>query len=137
VRLVTDRALKRPDERTDIELVDGERDPLRYLNRAERKLLGGLVRKLWATNNPRFQRALAETGAQATARMACVNALRLYAIGLFLLGTLLKLAHAAAPATALYVLAAVCMAWSFWCLFTVVGPERAHRRGAAAEQNAI
>lgn len=117
--------------------MDGERDPLRYLNNAEQKLLGRVVRRLWATDNPRFQRALEETGAQATARMACVNALRLYAIGLFLLGTALKLAHATAPATAVYVLAAACMAWSFWCLYTVVGPERAHRAGTAAEHTPV
>ncbi|MHB8532258.1 MAG: hypothetical protein ACYDC2_06030 [Solirubrobacteraceae bacterium] len=114
-----------------------ERTPLRHLNRAERVLLGWLVRRLWATDNPRFERALEETGAQATARMACVNALRLYAIVLFVLGTVVKLAHAAPAGTALYVLAAASMAWSFWCLYTVLEPERAFRKAADVERRPI
>ncbi len=111
--------------------------PLGYLNRPERALLGWLVQRLWATDNPRFERALAETGPQATARMACVNALRLYAVVLFVFGTVVKLAHATAPATALYALAAACMVWSFWCLYTVLAPERAFRQGASVEQRPI
>lgn len=105
--------------------------PLRYLNTAERRLLGPLVRRLFATANPRFQRALESTGVQATARMACVNALRLYAIVLFVLGTLGRLAGVSALAYLFYGLAAACMAWSFWCLYTVVGSEREFRGQSA------
>ena len=129
--------LKAGGDRADAERVRDDREPLRHLNRAERLVLGRVVCRLWATGNPRFQRALEETGAKATARMACVNALRLYAIVLFVLGTAIKLAQAPAPATALYVLAAASMAWSFWCLYTVVGPERAFRKAAGIEQKAI
>jgi hypothetical protein len=123
--------------RTDRNLVSDDRSPLGYLNRAEQLLLGWLVSRLFASRNPRFRRALEESGPQATARMACVNALRLYAIVLFLLGMLAKLAHVTPVATVLYVLAAGCMAWSFWCLYTVVGPERAFKKSAGVEHKPI
>ena len=122
---------------TDRDLVNNDRSPLGYLNRAEQAALGWLVCRLFATANPRFQRALAESGPQATARMACVNALRLYAIVLFVLGSIVKIAHITTVATGLYLLAGACMAWSFWCLYTVVGPERAYKQGTSAEHQAI
>lgn len=114
-----------------------DRSPLGYLNRAERLLLGWVVRRLFASGNPRFVRALEESGPQATARMACVNALRLYAVVLFVLGTLVRLAHVGPLAVVLYALAVACMAWSFWCLYTVIGPERAYKKSAGAEHGAI
>jgi hypothetical protein len=113
------------------------RDPLRYLNRTERRLLGWLVVHLFATENPRFERALEKSGEQATTRMACVNALRLYAIGLFVLGTLAKIASVSVLAYGFYGIAAAAMAWSFWCLYTVVGPEREHRRAERLERSLI
>jgi hypothetical protein len=118
-------------------VVKDERSLLSYLNPTERRLLGWIVTRLLGTENPRFQRALEETGPKATARMACVNALRVYAIALFVLGTVVKLGHVAPLANALYLLAAGCMAWSFWCLYTVVGPEREFKRGAGVEQRTI
>ena len=105
-----------------------EDTPLSYLNAVERRLLGPLVRRLCATGNPRFRRAAETTGAKATVRMACVNALRIYAIVLFVLGVIGRLAGAAPVALAFFALAGACMAWSFWCLYTVVGPEREHKR---------
>ncbi|HEY0516291.1 MAG TPA: hypothetical protein VGD00_04160 [Solirubrobacteraceae bacterium] len=112
-----------------------EQTPLRYLNPVERTTLGWLVSRLCATGNARYRRALEETGTEATVRMACVNALRLYAIVLFVLGSIVKLAHVGTAATALYGLAAACMLWSFWCLYTVVGPEREFKQGASFEQH--
>jgi hypothetical protein len=111
------------------------RDPLRYLNTVERRLLGWTVVHLYASGNPRFERALAKSGEQATARMTCVNALRLYAIGLFLAGTVAKVASAGGLADGCYGLAAAAMAWSFWCLYTVVGPEREFRRAARLDRD--
>jgi hypothetical protein len=108
--------------------VSDEHSPLSYLSPAERRLLGPLVGRLCATDNPRFERAVETTGAKATVRMACVNALRLYAIVLFVLGLLGRLAHVAPIAYVFFALAAACMAWSFWCLYTVVGPEREFKR---------
>lgn len=113
------------------------RDPLRHLNRTERRLLGWLVVHLFATENPRFERALEKSGEKATTRMACVNALRLYAIGLFVLGTISKLASVVVLAYGFYGLATVAMAWSFWCLFTVVGPEREFRRASRLERTTV
>jgi uncharacterized membrane protein YuzA (DUF378 family) len=112
-----------------------ELSPLPYLNAPERRLLGPLVRRLCATGNPRFQRALEENGPEATARMACVNALRIYAIGLFALGVVARLAGVGALALALYGLAAAAMAWSFWCLYTVAGPEREFKRERRGESD--
>jgi len=114
-----------------------DRDPLRYMNRLERRLLGWLVVHLFAVGNPRFERAIERNGEQATARMSCVNALRLYAIGFFLLGTVVKVAALEGLAYGLYGLAAAAMAWSFWCLFTVVGPEREHRRASRLERTTV
>ncbi len=125
-------ALKQRSAAADRTAVNDEQSPLSHLNATERKLLGPLVRRLCATNNPRFERALAETGAKATARMACVNALRIYAIALFALGVVAKLGHLGALAYPCFALAAACMAWSFWCLFTVVGPEREFKRAHTA-----
>lgn len=105
---------------------------LAYLNPLELRVLGPLVRRLLGTGSPRLQRAIETTGPKATARMACVNALRIYAIALFALGSALRLAGVTPAALALYALAAVCMAWSFWCLYTVVGPEREFRHRRAA-----
>ena len=113
------------------------RDPLRYLNKTERRFLGWTVQHLFATDNPRFERALEKSGEKATARMACVNALRLYAIVLFVLGTLAKLASVAVVAYGFYGLAAAAMAWSFWCLYTVVGPEREFRRASRLERTTV
>jgi hypothetical protein len=112
------------------------RDPLRYLTTVERRLLGWTVVHLFANGNPRFERALAKSGEEATARMTCVNALRLYAIGLFLAGTVAKIAAAGALADGLYALATAAMVWSFWCLYTVVGPEREFRRASRLDRDA-
>ena len=120
--------LKRADGRADTSAVADELSPFAYLNEPERRLLGPLVSRLCATDNPRFQRALAENGPEATARMACVNALRIYAIALFAVGVLARIAGVTPLALALYGLAAVTMAWSFWCLYTVVAPEREFKR---------
>lgn len=99
-----------------------------HLNAPERRVLGALVRLLCADGNPRLARAIEATGAEATVRMACVNALRIYAIVLFALGTVGRIAGVAALADAMFVLACAAMAWSFWCLYTVVRPEREHKR---------
>jgi hypothetical protein len=104
-----------------------------YLNAPERRLLGPVVQRLCSTGNARFQRALEESGPEATARMACVNALRIYAIALFALGVIARVGGVAVLAVALYVLAVAAMAWSFWCLYTVVGPEREFKRERASE----
>lgn len=106
--------------------------PLRFLNGPERRLLGWLVCRLFDTDNPRFVRALERSGVQATARMACVNALRLYAIGFLVLGLLSQLVGLLPVSYLFYALAGACMAWSFWCLATTVGPEREHKRMQAA-----
>jgi len=113
------------------------RDPLRYLNRTERRVMGWLVMHLLATPNPRFERALEKSGEKATTRMACVNALRLYAVGLFVLGSCAKLASIEVLTYGLYGLAAAAMAWSFWCLFTVVGPEREFRQATRLERTPV
>ncbi len=107
-----------------------------YLNATERKLIGRLVRRLCATGNPRFRRALESAGPEATVRMACVNALRIYAIVLFVAGTLARIAGVDPLGYALLALAGACMAWSFWCLYTVMGPEREFKRARAARSPA-
>ncbi|HEY1833004.1 MAG TPA: hypothetical protein VGG08_01100 [Solirubrobacteraceae bacterium] len=112
--------------------VDGS--PLRYLNDHERRAFGWFVERMFRSRSVRFERALEQVGEEATARMACVNALRGYAIGLFLVGMLGELVSARALTYPAMALAALCMVWSFWCLYTVVGPERAHKRDAEAER---
>jgi hypothetical protein len=102
--------------------------PPPYLNAVERRLLGALVARLCATGNPRFRAAVETTGEKATVRMACVNALRIYAVGLFVLGMIGRLAGVTPLGYLCLALAVACMAWSFWCLYTVVGPEREFKR---------
>ncbi len=102
--------------------------PSSYLSAPERKLLGPVVQRLCTTGNARFQRALEESGPEATARMACVNALRIYAIGLFALGVIARVGGVPALALVFYAFAVGAMVWSFWCLYTVVGPEREFKR---------
>jgi hypothetical protein len=116
--------------------VSHDPSPLPYLNTPERVLLGPLVRRLFATGNPRFQRALENDGEEATARMACVNALRIYAILLFVAAIAARVAGVEPLALALYAVAAAAMVWSFWCLYTVMGPEREHRRAREAQGEA-
>ena len=122
------RGLKARRRQADTTAVSEDLNPLLFLNGPERRLLGPLVARLCATGNARFQRAIETTGTEATVRMACVNALRIYALVLFVLGSLGRLAHIVPVAYAGFVLAGACMVWSFWCLYTVVGPEREHRR---------
>jgi fatty acid desaturase len=110
--------------------VDGS--PLRYLNDAERRAFGWFVELMFRSQSPRFERALERAGEEATARMACVNALRGYAIVLFLVGMAGELVSAPALTYPTMALATLCMVWSFWCLYTVVGPERAHTRETEA-----
>jgi hypothetical protein len=112
----------------DTVAVSERQDPLGYLNSVERASFGWLACRLYATSNPRFQRALQKSGPEATARLTCVNALRLYAVVLFVLGSVCRLAGAVPLAYLLYGVAGACMAWSFWCLYTVVRPEREFRR---------
>jgi len=99
-----------------------------FLNAPERRVLGALVARLCRAGNPRLERAIETTGAEATVRMACVNALRVYAIGLFAIGTIFRIAGLGAPALLFFVVACGAMGWSFWCLFTVVRPEREHKQ---------
>ncbi len=101
---------------------------LPYLNGPERRVLGPVVARLQRPGNPRFERSLEETGPEATARMACVNALRIYAVCLFVLGVAARTAGVRILALALYGVAAAAMAWSFWCLYEVARAEREHSR---------
>ena len=112
-----------------------ERSPLPYLNATERRVLGPVVLRLYATDSPRFERAFEETGPEASARMACVNALRIYAVCLFVLGVLARVAAVPLLALALYGLAAAAMAWSFWCLYTVAGAEREFKRSREQDES--
>ena len=108
--------------------------PWAYLSATERRVLGPVVARLQRVGNPRFERSLEENGPEATARMACVNALRVYAVCLFVLGVLARTAGVRMLALAFYAVAVVAMAWSFWCLYTVVGPERAHKRSREGDE---
>jgi uncharacterized membrane protein YuzA (DUF378 family) len=65
--------------------------------------------------------------------MACVNALRFYAIALFVVGVVAKLAGVGVLALLCYAIAGLSMAWSFWCLYKVVGPEREFKRRTATD----
>jgi len=125
--------LKVSREATDSSDVPDDRSPLQHCNRIERGLLGWMVLRMFATDSPRFARALADAGPVATARMACVNALRMYAIGLFVLGLVGELVRSRTLAYPCMTLATLCVLWSCWCLYTAVGPERAHKREHARD----
>ncbi len=105
-----------------------EPELLGHLGPVELRLLGPLVRRLLRSGSPGLRRALEQTGPKATARMACVNATRFYALLLLVLGAAAQLAGALALSYALMGLAGACMAWSLWCLYTVAAPEREFKR---------
>jgi len=104
--------------------VSYDRDASPYLNGLEQRLLGWLVRRLLSTANPRLQQAIDEKGLAPSARMGCVNATRVYAALLFVLGLGVRVAGLAPGADVLFALAAACMVWSFWALYTVHLAER-------------
>jgi hypothetical protein len=114
--------------------VSSDDSPLQYLNTPERRVLGWFVRRMFSSESPRFARALEETGVQANARMACVNALRGYAICFFLLGLVGELLRSSLVTYPLMAIAMACMFWSFWCLYTAVGPERDYKRANEAKR---
>ena len=118
----------------DVIGVTDNHSPLQYLNGPERRALGWIVCRMFSTENPRLQRAIECNGAHATARMACVNALRLYAVMLFVIGAVAQIGRVSVLADGAYGLAILCMAWSFWCLYTVVGAEREFKRRGSRGQ---
>ena len=105
-----------------------------YLNRVEQRLLGWLVRILLSDGNARLQRARAESGDEATARIACVNALRVYAFALFVLGCCLRLVSLTVLADVFYVLATLTIGWSLWALYTAYMAEREFKRAQDADR---
>ncbi|HMG97721.1 MAG TPA: DUF3040 domain-containing protein [Gaiellales bacterium] len=120
--------LKLASRSTDRFVVPDDQSPLQHLNRIEQRVLGRMVQRMFASDGPRFARALKDAGPVATARMACVNTLRAYAMALFVLGLVGELVGSRALAYPFMALAALSVLWSCWCLYTAVGPERAYKR---------
>jgi Flp pilus assembly protein TadB len=108
--------------------VSEQLDASAYLNTFERRVLGRLSRRLLSVRNPRLERALAENGPKATARMTVVNVLRLYAIGLFVAALFMRLLGVPLLADPFYVLAGASMCWSLWALYTAYTAEREFKR---------
>lgn len=106
----------------------GAVDPLTYLNRAEKVLVGWSVRRQFATNGPRIARLVERSGSHAAARIACSQTFNFYIVVLGFSGVLLGVLGIRGLAYALYSLAAVCLIWSIACAVSSLGPQRRYRR---------
>jgi hypothetical protein len=109
-------------------LADEYSDPLQYLNHIERLFLGWSVVRQFRTNVPRFARGMQSSGPEAMAHIACSNALRLYAIALWLPAITGQLAKIDQVAYVFYGLVGVCVAWGVVCLLQSLKPGREYKR---------
>lgn len=103
-------------------------DPLQYLNRVERLLVGWLVARQFETNVPRFAKWVESSGPHATARTACARSLAMYIWLLVFPGVIFETAGLADVAYFLYALAGVCAVWIFVCIISALKPQREYRR---------
>jgi hypothetical protein len=69
-----------------MDAADSDMSPLDYLNRVERMICGWYVARVFATNTRTTAKRLSQSGPEATALLACVQVLQLYAAGPIVLG---------------------------------------------------
>jgi hypothetical protein len=109
-------------------MTDGFPDPLGYLNRVERFLVGWSVVRLFETNRPRTAKWLQRSGPHAVARVAASQTFGMYIWLGVLPGVAFEVAGLPQVATVLYALAGVSAVWAGACVISAIRPERAYRR---------
>lgn len=107
---------------------EGGLDPLQYLNRVEKRLVGWSVTRQFATNVPRFARIVQKSGPHAAARIACARAFQLYAIAFALPGVIFNAFEITEISYLFLILTGLCLVGGVACLITSLGPQRRYRR---------
>jgi hypothetical protein len=106
----------------------GYPDPLRYLNRIERPLVGWSVTRMFETNAPRFARGVKRSGPHAMARISCAQTFTMY-IWLFALpGVSFAVVGLGAIADGFYIAAGICGVWAAACVISALKPQREYKR---------
>lgn len=103
-------------------------DPLQYLNRVERLLVGWSVSRQFETNVPRFAKWVQKSGPHAAARIACAQAFQLYAIAFSLPGVIFNAFEITEVSYPLLILTGVCLMCDVACIITSLRPQQEYRR---------
>jgi hypothetical protein len=103
-------------------------DPLQYLNRVERFLVGWIVVRAFARNSPRFAKWVQSSGPHAAARSACAQAFVLYIWGFGIPAVILNTAGLFVISDLLLLLAGACLIASIACVISGFKPQREYRR---------
>jgi len=103
-------------------------DPLQYLNRVERLLVGWSVTRQFETNVPRTARWIKASGPHAIARVSCAQTFAIYIWVLALPGVAFATAGLHEVATVLYALAGVSAVWAVACIISAIKPQREYRQ---------
>jgi uncharacterized membrane protein YuzA (DUF378 family) len=103
-------------------------DPLKYLNRVERLLVGWFVVRQFRTNIPRFAKWVHNSGPHATACCACGQVFALYIWAFVLPGVVFGIAGLSGIAAVCYILAGICALWAFACVISAIKPQREYKR---------
>ena len=114
---------------------DPYNNPLQYLSRVERLLVGWAVARMFASNRPRFAKWVQSSGPHATARFACGQTFNFYAAVLALVATAFIAAGIPSAAVVFYSLMGVCLIWSVTCVILALGPQRKYRRTRQIHQD--
>jgi uncharacterized membrane protein YuzA (DUF378 family) len=103
-------------------------DPLQYLNRVERLLLGWMVVRQFRVRYGRFPKWLRSSGPEAVARTSCARVLTLYIWVTGMSAAIFHIAEINVIANILYVLTGVCAVWAVACILSSLEPQREFRR---------
>lgn len=103
-------------------------DPLQYLNRAERVLVGWAVRRRFAAKLPRFAKWIETSGPRAAVRFACAQTFTLYIWVFGLTAAVVNVAGLNAVAYVLYAFAGLSLVGVIACLISALKPQREYRK---------
>jgi hypothetical protein len=110
---------------------EDEFDPLRYLNRIERLVVGPAVSRICAPDNPRIEKWVLNIGPRATARTVCGQALAVYPVCFLVFGLIFS-----SISGILLPLAMISSVWSFVVVLRASRLQKEFRR-TEARQNDI
>lgn len=110
---------------------DAYPDPLKYLNRVERLLVGWSVARQFQTNTPRFEKRVRSSGPHAAAYMSASQTFSMYVWAFALPGIIFGIAGLPGIAAVFYVLAGVCFVWGLGRALSGLKPQREYRRARA------
>jgi hypothetical protein len=103
-------------------------DPLQYLSRVERLLVGWSVVRQFQTNTPRFEKRVRSSGPHAAAYMSAGQTFSMYVWACALPAIIFGIVGLPEVASVLYVLAGVCFLWGLGRALSGLKPQREYRR---------